>query len=117
MRSKKPHPELSPEALQLVAERFRVMAEPLRLRILQLLRNGEKNVTELTNALETTQPNVSKHLRILQEAGLIGRRQVGTTVYCFVADASVFDLCDVVCTSIYERMAAQARLMERPGRK
>lgn len=113
MRAK--HAELSPEALQLVADRFRVLAEPLRLRILQLLRNGEKNVTELTALLGTTQPNVSKHLRVLQEAGLIGRRQSGTTVYCFVADATVFDLCDVVCTALHTRIAAQARIFEPPA--
>jgi len=110
MRSK--HAELSPEALQLVADRFRVLAEPVRLRILQSLRNGEKNVSELTAILGTTQPNVSKHLRVLQEAGLIGRRQSGTTVYCYVADQTVFELCDVVCNALYTRMAAQARILE-----
>jgi ArsR family transcriptional regulator len=113
MRSK--HAELSPEALELVADRFRVLAEPLRLRILQTLRSGEKNVTELTALLGTTQPNVSKHLRVLQEAGLIGRRQSGTTVYCFVADQTVFDLCDVVCTALYARMSARARIFEAPS--
>jgi len=113
MRTKKPHSDLSPEALQLVAERFRVLAEPLRLRILQLLRTGEKNVTELTTHLATTQPNASKHLRLLQEAGFIGRRQAGTSVYYFVIDPSVFELCDVVCSSLYARMSAQARLLEQ----
>ena len=111
MKSK--HRELSPEALQLVAGRFRVLAEPLRLRILQLLRGGEKNVSELTSILGTTQPNVSKHLRVLQEAGLISRRQSGTTVYCFIADPSVFELCDVVCTSLQARVSAQARIFGR----
>ncbi len=115
MRSK--HAELSPEALQLVADRFRVLAEPVRLRILQSLRNGEKNVSELTALLGTTQPNVSKHLRVLQEAGLIGRRQSGTTVYCYVADQTVFELCDVVCSALYTRMAAQARILEAPPAK
>ena len=111
------HAELSPDALQLVADRFRVLAEPLRLRILQLLRNGEKNVTELTSILGTTQPNVSKHLRVLQEAGLVGRRQSGTAVYCFVSDQTVFELCDVVCTALHTRMAAQARLLESAPRR
>jgi DNA-binding transcriptional ArsR family regulator len=112
MRTKQSHPELSDSALELVAERFRVLAEPLRLRMLQLLRSGEKNVSELTAALDTTQPNVSKHLRVLQEAGFIGRRQVGNSVYCFITDATVFQLCDVVCTALYERMSARARLLE-----
>jgi DNA-binding transcriptional ArsR family regulator len=112
MPARKPHSALSPEALQLVAERFRVLAEPLRLRILQLLRDGEMNVSELTAALATTQPNASKHLRMLQETGFIARRQAGTSVYYAVADESVFELCDVVCTSLYERMSAQARVFE-----
>ena len=112
--SRRTHPALSTEALQLVAERFRVLAEPLRLRILQILRSGEKNVSELTAELETTQPNVSKHLRLLQEAGFIGRRQAGNNVYCFIVDATVFDLCDLVCTALYQRMAAQAKLLKGP---
>src|SRR5437763_10946710 len=116
MSAKTAHQELSPEALQLVAERFRVLAEPLRLRILQLLRGGEKNVSELTALSGSTQPNVSKHLRLLQEAGLIGRRQTGNTVYCYITDATVFDLCDVVCGSLYARISAQARLLEQPAR-
>ena len=117
MQTKRPHSELSTEALQLVAERFRVLAEPQRLRLLQILRHGEKNVTELTAQLATTQPNASKHLRLLQEAGFIGRRQAGTSVYYFVTDPSVFELCDVVCTSLYARISAQARLMQQsaPG--
>src|SRR6478672_10837194 len=102
--------DLSPEAIDLVAARFRVLAEPQRLRILQLLRAGEKNVTEITDELETTQPNVSKHLRVLQEAGLVGRRQAGNTVYCFIADPSVFELCDVVCSSLSARVTAHAKL-------
>lgn len=117
MPAKRTHADLPPEALKLVAERFRVLAEPLRLQILQLLRNGEKNISELTVLLGTTQPNVSKHVRILQEAGLIGRRQAGTAVYCFVSDESVFALCDVVCTSLYERVSTQARLLEQPLRR
>ena len=107
------HADLSPEALQLVAERFRVLAEPMRLQILQLLRTGEKNVSELTALLDTTQPNVSKHLRMLQEAGLIGRRQAGNSVYCYVTDMTVFELCDVVCNALYTRMAEQVKVLGR----
>ena len=107
--------QAQPELVELIAERFRVLAQPQRLRILQILRNGEQNVTELTTNLATTQPNASKHLRLLQEAGFIGRRQAGTSVYYFVTDPSVFELCDVVCTSLYERMAAHARVLQQPA--
>ena len=100
--------ELSPEALALVAARFKVLAEPLRLRIIHELRTGELSVSEITEAVESTQPNVSKHLKMLQDAGLIARRQEGNTVYCSIADETVFELCDVVCSSLRERLAAHA---------
>ena len=102
---------MSPEALDLVAARFKVLSEPLRLRILQALEDGEMNVNEITEEVESSQPNVSKHLKVLQDAGLIGRRQEGTTVYCFVADESVRELCDVVCSSVRDRLKAQAEVM------
>ena len=102
------HKEMSPEALALVAARFKVLGEPLRLRIIQTLQGGEMSVSEITEAVESTQPNVSKHLKMLQEAGLVARRQEGNTVYCSIADATVFELCDVVCSSLRERLEAQA---------
>ena len=108
---------LSPEALELVAARFKVLAEPLRLRILQELEShGEMSVSELTEAVGATQPNVSKHLRILQDQGLVGRRQAGNTVFCFIADPTVIALCDAVCGSLRERLTTQARVFET-GRK
>lgn len=94
----------------MVAARFRVLGEPVRVRILEELRDGEKNVSELVAAIGSTQPNVSKHLRTLQEAGLVGRRQEGNQVYCSIDDRTVFDLCDAVCTSISERLVRDARL-------
>jgi DNA-binding transcriptional ArsR family regulator len=101
---------LSPEALTLVASRFRILGEPIRIRLLEALQSGEKNVTELVAAVGSTQPNVSKHLRILQEAGMVGRRQEGNQVYCFIADPSVLELCDTVCASIRERLSNQSKL-------
>lgn len=100
--------ELTPEALELVAARFKVLAEPLRLRILHELQGGEMSVSAITEAIESTQPNVSKHLKMLQDAGLVARRQEGNTVYCSVADGTVFELCDVVCSSLRQRLEAHA---------
>lgn len=99
---------MTPEALALVAGRFKVLAEPLRLRILQGLEGGEMSVSEIAEAVGSTQPNVSKHLKMLQEAGFVARRQEGNTVYCSIADETVFEICDVVCSSIRERLHAQA---------
>lgn len=99
---------MKPEALDLIAARFKVLGEPLRLRILQALQSGELSVTEITESVESTQPNVSKHLKILQDAGFITRRQEGNSVYCSIADETVYELYDVVCASLRERLEAQA---------
>jgi ArsR family transcriptional regulator len=98
---------MSIEALGLVAGRFKVLAEPLRLQILQYLQGGEASVTDVTRAVESTQPNISKHLKILQEEGLVSKRQQGNTVFYMIADPSIFDLCDLVCGSL------KAKFIER----
>ncbi|MBP6821203.1 MAG: winged helix-turn-helix transcriptional regulator [Acidobacteria bacterium] len=106
--NKKKRQSMSLEALQLVAARFKVLSDPMRLRILQFLENGESSVSALTTAVESTQPNVSKHLKTMQDAGLLARRQEGNTVFYSIADPTVFDLCDVVCSSLAERFTAHA---------
>lgn len=92
----------------MVAARFKVLSDPMRLRILQTLEPGEQSVTAITEAVASTQPNVSKHLRTLQDAGLLARRQEGNTVFYSIADPSVFELCEVVCGSLQERFKARA---------
>lgn len=106
--SKNKRQTMSLEALQLVAARFKVLSDPMRLRMLQLLEEGETSVSALAEAVESTQPNVSKHLKILQDAGLLARRQEGNTVYYSISDLTVFELCDLVCSSLQERFAAHA---------
>ena len=103
--------DLDPDALALVADRFRVLGEPLRLRILQLLLERERSVMELAEALQTSQPNASKHLRRLQDAGLVRRRQEGNAAYYSIADDSVVELCDLVCRHLAGRLARQARAL------
>jgi len=100
-------------ALPLVAARFKVLSDPMRLRILQLLEDGETSVTALAEAVQSTQPNVSKHLKILQDAGMLARRQEGNAVFYSIADESVFQLCEVVCSSLQERFATHANVFAR----
>jgi ArsR family transcriptional regulator len=102
--------ELSREAIEMIADRFRVLSEPIRLRLLNLLRNGEMTVGELTAACRASQPNVSKHLRLLTDSGMLRRDQRGNTVYYSIADESIFKLCDLVCGSLEERLKARAEL-------
>lgn len=89
----------SPELVQAVAARFRTLGEPVRIRLLQALQAGDRNVSQLVADVGSTQPNVSRHLRILQDAGLVVRRHEGNNVYYSIADPSVFSLCDTVCNA------------------
>ena len=91
--------EMSEKMLELVARRFRTLGEPFRLRLLQELESGERTVNELVAALDGNQPNVSKHLQILHDAGLVSRRRESTSIVYAICDPMVFKLCDLVCRS------------------
>ncbi len=95
--------------LELIATRFRLLGEPLRLKVLAVLIAGERNVGELVALTGAGQANISKHLATLMQGGLVSRRKVGTSSYYDVADPSIVTLCDVVCADVQERFAAQAR--------
>lgn len=88
---------MSPELLSLIAERFRVLGEPARLEILNVLRDGEMTVSELTDETELAQANLSKHLQLLHALGFVTRRKEGLYVYYALADSDVFRLCDIMC--------------------
>ena len=105
-----PHP-LTEELAELIARRFRALAEPTRIRLLDLLRDGELSVNELAERLEASQQNVSKHLALLAEAGMIARRKDANRVYYRIADEGVFALCEQVCGSLHAQLAALAELV------
>lgn len=99
-----PHP--LPEALvELVAGRFRVLSEPMRIRLLDRLRDGEATVGELQQALGASQQNVSKHLGVLLNAGMVARSKHGTSSVYSIADRGVFELCDQVCGGIRRQVS------------
>jgi DNA-binding transcriptional ArsR family regulator len=98
-----PHP--LPESLaELIAQRFRVLGDPLRIKLLDRLRLGEATVQELTEASGSSQQNVSKHLRVLLAAGVVRRRQEGNFARYAVADEGVFALCDEVCGGLRRQL-------------
>jgi DNA-binding transcriptional ArsR family regulator len=98
-------PQSLPEPLvELIAQRFRVIGEPMRIRLLDHLRGGPATVGELRDALGTTQQNVSKHLGVLHEAGIVGREKRGNHALYSIADETVFDLCDQVCGGLRRRI-------------
>jgi DNA-binding transcriptional ArsR family regulator len=94
---------LSGPALTLVAQRFRALSDPTRLRILQTLFDGELSVQEIGDRVGTTQANVSRHLAGLIDQGILSRRREGLYAYYSIADPSIFALCDLVCNSLAAR--------------
>ncbi|MEQ9550020.1 MAG: metalloregulator ArsR/SmtB family transcription factor [Coleofasciculus sp. G3-WIS-01] len=97
------------EVVQQVSEYFSILSEPMRLRLLNLLREGEKCVQELVEATETSQANVSKHLKVMLQAGILSRRTEGTSAYYKVEDELIFELCNLVCDRLATRIEQQAR--------
>jgi DNA-binding transcriptional ArsR family regulator len=97
-----PHPLPEP-LVEAVARRFRVLGEPLRIKLLDTLRDGPMTVGELTVQLGASQQNVSRHLGVLHEAGLVSRAKDGTFVHYAIADPGVFALCDQVCGDVRRR--------------
>lgn len=93
---------MSNKSLDLIAERFRILGDPLRLEILHLLGDGEATVSELVSSTGASQANVSKHLQLLRKASLVDRRKQGLHAFYRVTDSSIFQLCDLVCGRMTE---------------
>jgi DNA-binding transcriptional ArsR family regulator len=105
-----PHP-LPDDLAELIARRFRAVGEPMRIRLLDRLRDGEATVGELSEAVGASQQNVSKHLAVLADAGVLGRRKEGTHVLYRIADESVLRLCEDVCGSLEQQLRALSALV------
>jgi len=101
------HVLLNDQALEIVAHRFAVLAEPMRLRLIQALFDGEKNVTELVGVTGGTQANISRHLQTLAAAHIVRRRKEGLQVFYEIADPSIAKLCELVCGSLEKSLAKQ----------
>jgi DNA-binding transcriptional ArsR family regulator len=92
--------KLTDESLEYVAYRFKLMGEPMRLRLLSLLRDGEMCVQDLVEKSGAGQANVSKHMALLTSNGIVGRRKDGLHVYYHIADDTIFTMCDIVCDGL-----------------
>ena len=102
--------QLTPELLDLIADRFKALAEPARLRILNALRDGEKTVSELMDETELGQANASKHLQRLYSLGFVDRRKEGLYVIYSLADDDVFHLCDTMCGRLVREAQMRSNL-------
>ena len=101
------------DALELVARRFAVLAEPMRLRLIQALFAGEKSVNTLVEEVGGTQANVSRHLQTLTQAHVLSRRKEGLQVFYAIADPSIYQLCELVCGSLEKQFTKQAGVFGR----
>ena len=106
-----PHP-LPEDLADLIARRFRAIGEPMRVRLLDRLRDGEAGVNELAEQLGASQQNVSKHLAVLADIGILARRKDGNRVYYRIVDEGVLGLCEQVCGSMQTQLAALTALVE-----
>jgi DNA-binding transcriptional ArsR family regulator len=104
------HP-LPDDLVDMIAERFRLLSDPTRIKLLDRLREGEASVLELTEAIGTTQQNVSKHLAMLHRAGIVARRKQGNFAYYSIMDDGVFELCEAVCGSLQEQLESLRRVI------
>ncbi len=102
--------------VDVIAERFRVIGEPMRIKLLDRLRAGEASVGELAKLLGAGQQNVSRHLNVLHAAGIVSRRKDGTRVLYSISDDSVFALCETVCGSLHETVGELAALLAASSR-
>ena len=102
--------DLSDEILERIAARLKAMGNPFRLKILHALQGGELTVTEILARVGGSQANVSKHLALLAEAGLVLREARGTSAYYRFADPQVYELCDLVCGQVARSLEDSAKL-------
>lgn len=105
---------LSNEAFDMIGERFKALAEPMRLRLVYALMDDEKTVSQLVEETGGFQANISKHLKMLLELGIVTRRKQGLNSYYSITDRTVFELCDLMCDSIQERLEAGLGGFSRP---
>ena len=109
-----PHP-LPDDLAELIARRLRVIGEPTRIKLLDHLRDGEQSVNDLAAALGAGQQNVSKHLAVLADAGILARRKDRNHVYYRIVDEGVLGLCEQVCGALQQQLQTLAALVTTGG--
>jgi DNA-binding transcriptional ArsR family regulator len=107
--------QLSPTALNMMADFFKVLSETSRLQILCSLKTGAKNVTEITETSGLGQANVSKHLKLLAQAGIVSKRQEGVCIYYQIANPFIFELCELVCDALSVQIQQQSQQFAQLG--
>ncbi|HQT93312.1 MAG TPA: metalloregulator ArsR/SmtB family transcription factor [Thermoanaerobaculaceae bacterium] len=103
----------SEQLLERIADRLKAMADPMRLRILHVLQDGERCVTDILGIVGGSQANVSKHLSVLRRVGLVECRREGVNMFYRIEDPTVFAICATVCDSLERQVNAEKREIEQ----
>ena len=106
---KKTRRRLSEEGLRLVARQFQVLSDPARLKLLAVLEEGEQNVTALVQLTGLSQANISKHLGILHDVGMVDRRKEGLSTFYFISDPKISELCELMCSKLEKELSEKSR--------
>ena len=106
-----PHP-LPDELVELIAGRFRVLGEPMRIRLLDRLRDGAATVGELQEATGASQQNVSKHLGVLLHERMVSRTKEGNFSRYEITDPTIFELCEQVCGGLRRNLDELDSILE-----
>jgi DNA-binding transcriptional ArsR family regulator len=104
--------KLTDEALEIIAARFKLLADPMRLKILHTLGKDEMTVSELVEKTKAGQANISKHLGALLDAGIVARRKEGLNAFYCVSDETIFELCEAVCNRLEKQLAARKNALQ-----
>jgi DNA-binding transcriptional ArsR family regulator len=107
---------IRPEQFEAVGDLFSALADPSRLAILYLLKEGPAFVSEIAEATGMKQSNLSKHLSVLYDVGLLTRQRMGNQIQYSIGDAMVFDLCTLVCRKLHKEAETQAQVMRKVAR-
>lgn len=105
--------QISPQVLSRVAEYFKILSETSRLQILCSLKSGSKNVSEIMEVTQLGQANVSKHLKVLTQAGMVERQPQGVSVFYQISDLTIFELCYLVCDRLVEQLQTDSEKIKQ----
>jgi DNA-binding transcriptional ArsR family regulator len=103
-------PDVDDKVAELVAERLRILGQPLRIRLIERLEEGPATVRELTEALSAVQQNVSQHLAVMHKAGVLERRKVGTRVFYEIGDSDAIRILEITRGALARQSRELARL-------
>ena len=105
------------EMLEALSNRFKLLSEPVRLKILRVLCEGEHTVQDIVNKVNTTQANISKHLALMHDSGVVNRRKEGLKCYYRIADDSIIYSCYLSSRSVVENLQDRLNWLQKVNTK